>query len=154
MISNDLDRESMEHPEVVQTDAHLDRLLLATDLEEPWFKSIARSIRERLHPQKLPPLVLTSRPVEDTSFGDLSKVEQPWFKSLIGNVKDIISPPKLPPLEVTSKPVEVGSIWGAYGGGETRSGAVSIGVHVGVVLLLLFVFQSTPAKNLMKKITD
>jgi protein TonB len=38
-------------------------LLLATDVEEPFFRSLARSIKELIHPPKLPPLELTSKPV-------------------------------------------------------------------------------------------
>jgi periplasmic protein TonB len=52
---------------------------------------------------------------------------------------------------VTSKPVEVGSIWGAYQGGETKSGAVSILIHVGFVALLFLVFQSPAVQKLVKK---
>jgi TonB family protein len=51
---------------------------------------------------------------------------------------------------VTSKPVEVGTIWGAYSGGETKSGAVSILIHVGVVALLFLVFQSKAVQNKVK----
>jgi len=43
-------------------DIHLQRLL-APDLEEPWYKSFVRSINEIIHPKKLPPLELTSKPV-------------------------------------------------------------------------------------------
>ncbi len=154
MTSKEL--ETMEHPEVVQPDAHrsdthLDRLILNTDLEEPWFKSIIRSVRESVSASKLPPLEITSKPIEGATFGDIQAVEIPWYKSLIGNVRDLIRPPKLPPLEITSKPVEVGTIWGAYHGGETRSGAVSILIHVGVITLLLVVFRTTP---LAKKLND
>lgn len=130
---------------------NLDRLLMSTDLEEPWYKSIVRSVREMLHPPKLPPLEITSRPVESSEFGDIDKVEVPWFKSLYHNVHDLIRPPKLPPLEVTSKPVEVGSIWGAYQGGETKSGAVSLLIHVGFVALLFLVFQSPAVQKALKK---
>ena len=73
----------------------------------------------------------------------MAALEEPWFKSLIANIKDLIHPPNLPPLEVTSKPVEVGSIWGAYGGGEKRSGLVSLLIHVGVIGLMLVIFQKT-----------
>jgi TonB family protein len=128
-------------------DDHLNRLLVASDIEEPWYKSIVRGIRETLHPPKLPPLELTSRPVESADFGDMAALEQPWFKSLVGNIKDLIHPQKLPPLEVTSKPVEVGSIWGAYGGGEKRSGLVSLLIHVGVIGLMLVVFQKVVVKK-------
>jgi protein TonB len=41
---------------------HLARLL-APDTEIPWYKSIFENIREFIHPQELPPLVLTSKPV-------------------------------------------------------------------------------------------
>ena len=38
-------------------------LLLASDVDEPFFRSLARNIKEFIHPPKLPPLELTSRPV-------------------------------------------------------------------------------------------
>lgn len=132
-------------------DVHLDRLLLQTDLEEPWYKSVVRSVREVLNPPKLPPLELTSRPVADSDLGDLHKIEVPWYKSLVLNIRDLVSPPKLPPLEVSSKPVEVGSIWGAYRGGEGRSGIVSILVHVGVIALMFVIFRPYIAKKVDKK---
>jgi len=140
----------MEHSPAAQRDAHLDRLFINTDLEEPWYKSIVRGIRDTLNPPKLPPLVITSKPVED-DLGDLNKIEQPWFKSLVTNVRDLIHPPKLPPLEVTSKPVEVGTIWGAYQGGGKKSGAVSVLIHVGVIVLLLVAFQSKTIQKAIKK---
>ncbi len=46
----------MEHQEVIHEDAHLDRLLIGTNIEEPWFKSVFRNIRETINPPKLPPL--------------------------------------------------------------------------------------------------
>jgi periplasmic protein TonB len=153
VTSEELYKETMEHQEVIQPDAHLDRLLLSTDLEEPWFKSIARSIRERLHPPKLPPLEITSRPVEGTGFGDIEAVEVPWFKSLIANIKDAIRPPKLPPLEVTSKPIEVGTIWGAYQGGERRSGALSLLIHVVVIGGVFLLFRTPIVQKHVKEIS-
>jgi TonB family protein len=141
----------MEHTLVAQPHDNLDRLLVGADLEEPWYKSIVRGIRETISPPKLPPLELTSRPLESSDLGDMSKIEQPWFKSLFSNIKDLISPPKLPPLQVTSKPVEVGTIWGAYQGGETKSGAVSLLIHLAALALLLVIFQSPTVR---KKATD
>src|SRR5258708_4973933 len=131
-----------QHPSAAQPDAHLSRLLVPIESEEPLYKSIIRGIREIINPPKLPPLELTSRPLESADLGSLSQIEQPWYKSLIENIRDLIHPPKLPPLEITSKPVEVGTIWGAYSGGGTRSGAASILIHVGVVVLLLLFFQT------------
>ncbi len=151
MISSEVEKEPVDHSQVSQPADNLDRLLMATDLEEPWYKSIVRGIRDIVSPPKLPPLELTSRPLESADLGDSSKIEQPWFKSLYSNVKDLIHPPKLPPLEVTSKPVEVGTIWGAYQGGETRSGTVSILVHIAALALILAIFQSPSVR---KKATD
>jgi TonB family protein len=41
---------------------HLSRLL-ADSVEEPWYKLLAGTIREMIHPPKLPPLEVTSKPV-------------------------------------------------------------------------------------------
>src|SRR5437660_7808581 len=43
-------------------DVHLQRLLAAS-VEEPWYKSLAQNIKDTISPPKLPPLVLTSKPV-------------------------------------------------------------------------------------------
>jgi TonB family protein len=43
-------------------DIHLARLL-AADVEEPFFRSLFRNIKEFIHPPKLPPLEVTSKPV-------------------------------------------------------------------------------------------
>jgi protein TonB len=150
-LTGEVEKEPMDHPPMAQPDAQLDRLFVISDLEQPWYKSIVRGIRDTLNPPKLPPLELTSRPLESVELGDMSKLEQPWFKSLFSSIKDLVHPVKLPPLEVTSKPVEVGTIWGAYGGGERKSGAISILIHVGVVALLLVVFQSPAVR---KKLRD
>lgn len=149
VVTSEVDKENVEHS-AMSPDAHLDRFLLKTDLEEPWYKSIVRAIREALHPPKLPPLVLTSKPLEGEALGDLRKIEQPWFKSLYKNIHDLVRPPKLAPLEVTSKPVEVGTIWGAYQGGGRKSGAVSILIHVGVILVLLLAFQTKVVQKAIK----
>src|SRR5258708_25157300 len=44
-------------------DIHLQRLLLAPDFEQPWYRSIVQDVKDLIHPKKLPPLVLTSKPV-------------------------------------------------------------------------------------------
>src|SRR5580704_12350444 len=46
----------------VEADDHLSRLL-APDTEIPWYRSIIENIQELIHPEKLPPLELTSKPV-------------------------------------------------------------------------------------------
>src|ERR1700682_4139782 len=45
-------------------DIHLARLLSPQDMETPWYRSIAQNIKELIHPPKLPPLEVTSKPVE------------------------------------------------------------------------------------------
>jgi periplasmic protein TonB len=155
-VISGLEKEPMEHPQVIQPDvhlapdSHLDKLLLSTDIEEPWFKSIVRGIRETINPPKLPPLELTSRPIESEAMGDMERLDESWIKSLISNVRDLINPPKLPPLEVTSKPVEVGSIWGAYGGKQGRSGVMSVLIHVAVIGLMLLIFQTPVVQKKMR----
>ena len=48
-----------------QTSDHLDRLL-APDTSLPWYRTIFANILETLHPEKLPPLELTSKPVAES----------------------------------------------------------------------------------------
>jgi len=43
-------------------DDHLSRLLVA-EVEEPFYKTFIRNIKETINPPKLPPLVITSKPV-------------------------------------------------------------------------------------------
>jgi protein TonB len=47
----------------VEADDHLSRLL-APDTEIPWYKSIIENVKELISPEKLPPLEITSKPVE------------------------------------------------------------------------------------------
>ncbi|MEZ5398485.1 MAG: energy transducer TonB [Bryobacteraceae bacterium] len=63
---------------------------------------------------------------------------KPWFVTIIDDIREFLFPPKLPPLEVTSKPVAVKDIWGFYEGNKGRSRMMSFGIHVGVVLLVIF----------------
>jgi protein TonB len=130
------------------------KLLMTTNIELPWYKSIFKGIAETISPPKLPPLEITSRPLEGAELGDMEKLELPWYKSLFSNLKDLISPPKLPPLEVTSKAVEVPEIWGAYGDTQGRSGILSVLIHVGVVALILAVFQSPMVQKKIKDATN
>ena len=54
-------RYGVEH--AVDADDHLNRLL-PPDTEIPWYRSIVENLRDLIHPEKLPPLELTSKPVE------------------------------------------------------------------------------------------
>jgi TonB family protein len=138
-------------PQSSNGSSHLDHLLLDTGIEEPWYKSIVASIREAINPPKLPPLVVTSKPVEGT-LTDADRMEKPWYASLVENVRDLFSPPKLPPLEVTSKPVEVGTIWGAYGDKQSRSMGAGFLIQIGVIALMFLLFK--PIHDAIKKPKD
>src|SRR5579871_5574580 len=48
--------------EITQQDDHLSRLL-PENVEPPWFVGLWRNIQEMIHPEKLPPLEVTSKPV-------------------------------------------------------------------------------------------
>jgi protein TonB len=43
-------------------DDHLNRLLI-NEVEEPWYRSLVKNIRDLINPPKLPPLEVTSKPV-------------------------------------------------------------------------------------------
>jgi periplasmic protein TonB len=79
------------------------------------------------------------------------ELEEKWIVTFIRDIKEAINPPKLPPLEVTSKPVELKSLGGMYDGNETKSGMVSLLVHIGVVLFILFLGTFKPVQKLIKE---
>jgi TonB family protein len=104
------DQERPANRNSLPGDDNLSHLLL-NQLEEPWYRTLIKSVDELIHPPKLPPLQLTSKPVAIVELG----LEQKWYISFWQNVRDFVRPPKLPPLEVTSKPIPVKDIWGLYG---------------------------------------
>ena len=73
------------------------------ELSKSVWQSLADNIQSLLHPEKLPPLQLTSKPVADDS---LMLPDQSLWQSLKRGIRDVISPEKLPPLQLTSKPIE------------------------------------------------
>jgi periplasmic protein TonB len=81
------------------------------------------------------------------------ELEEKWIVTFLRDVKEAINPPKLPPLEVTSKPVELKSLGGMYEGNESKSGIVSLLVHVGVVGLALFIGTLKPVQKMIKEHT-
>jgi protein TonB len=69
----------------MQTDIndHLNRLFAADKAEIPWWTSLYENIRDVIKPEKLPPLVLTSKPVEVKSIWGLYKGDpKSWGISL------------------------------------------------------------------------
>jgi hypothetical protein len=91
-----------------QQDIPLD-LLPPTSLTQPLWRSLIGNLRDTFAPEKLPPLELTSRPVNvGLALGE--RLRMPWFRSVFTNIGDVLSPETLPPLELESRPVDVGEL--------------------------------------------
>jgi hypothetical protein len=81
------------------------------DLSRPLWKSLIRNFRDRFLPDQLPPLYLTSRPVNPGMLlGDF--LDLPWYRTVFTNLGDVISPETQPPLQLESRPVDVGELIG------------------------------------------
>jgi hypothetical protein len=78
-------------------------------LTQPLWRSLAGNLRDTFAPARLPPLVLTARPVKvGLSLGE--RLRLPWYRTVFSNIGDVISPETLPPLELESRPVDVGEL--------------------------------------------
>ena len=84
-------------------------LLPPASLTQPLWKSLLTNLRDKFAPEKLPPLQLTSRPV-DVGLLLGERLRLPWFRTVFTNIGDVISPEILPPLELESIPVDVGEL--------------------------------------------
>lgn len=79
---------------------------LPDSLSRPLWQSLAGNLRDRLIPERQPPLQLTSRPVDvGMLMGDFLAL--PWYRTVFTNLGDVISPEVLPPLQLESRPIEV-----------------------------------------------
>src|SRR5450432_1054089 len=84
-------------------------LLPPASLTQPLWRSLIGNLRDTFAPEKLPPLQLTSRPVNvGLALGD--RLRLPWFRTVFTNIGDVLSPETLPPLELESQPVDVGEL--------------------------------------------
>src|SRR5271169_4689130 len=95
---------SPEHPAGPQIE-----LLLADTWNQPLWKHLLGELRDKFAPEKLPPLQLTSRPV-DVGMLQSDRVSVPWYRTVFSNLGDVVSPEILPPLELESRPVDVGEL--------------------------------------------
>lgn len=78
-------------------------------LTRPLWRSLFANVRDRFFPEQLPPLQLSSRPVNlGMLLGDY--LDLPWFRTVFTNLGDVLSPETLPPLELESRPVDVGEL--------------------------------------------
>jgi len=85
------------------------QLLLANSWNTPLWKRLLGELRDRFAPERLPPLELTSRPVNvGMSYGD--RLSLPWYRTIFTNIGDVVTPETLPPLELESRPVDVGEL--------------------------------------------
>ncbi len=104
-------------------------------LHDTWYQSIRRNLRDALFAPKLPPLQLTSRPVNPR---EIWTAESSLFGSLFRGLRDTLFPEKLPPLQTTAKPVKVRDIWGEYN--YKKKGATgSVLVHACMIAALVTV---------------
>ena len=72
-------------------------------------RSLLANLRDTFAPEKLPPLQLTSRPLDvGMLLGD--RLAVPWYRTVFTNLGDVVSPETLPPLELESQPVDVGEL--------------------------------------------
>src|SRR5450755_151055 len=77
----------------------------------PLWRSLLINFADRFAPERLPPLQLTSTPVDVGILeGDLLNL--PWYRTVFTNLGDVISPEILPPLQLESRPVDVGELLG------------------------------------------
>jgi hypothetical protein len=75
------------------------------------WRSLLLNLIDRVAPERLPPLELTSQPVEvGILTGEL--LELPWYRTVFSNLSDVFSADTLPPLQLESKPVNVGELLG------------------------------------------
>lgn len=75
------------------------------------WRSLLLNFIDRVAPQRLPPLQLTSKPMNvGMLLGD--QLDRPWYRTVFTNIADVVSPEVLPPLELESSPVDVGELLG------------------------------------------
>jgi hypothetical protein len=86
-------------------------LLLSDSWRRPLWKRLLDQLRDTFAPEKLPPLRISSRPVDVGMLaGDILSL--PWYRTVFTNLGDVISPETLPPLQLESRPIDVGELIG------------------------------------------
>ncbi len=119
----------------------LNLLLPEHILHGGWWRSLRRNLHEAGQERHLPPLHLTSKPVDAR---EIWTAEKGLFASLAANFRDRFFPEKLPPLQLTSRPVKIREIWGEYNY-KKRGATGSVMAHVAIVGALVVV-SILPAK--------
>jgi hypothetical protein len=84
-------------------------LLLPQSATRPLWRHLLGELRDHFFPEKLPPLHVTSRPMNlGMLLGDY--VSLPWYRTIFTNLGNVITPEVLPPPELESRPVDVGEL--------------------------------------------
>jgi protein TonB len=80
-------------PEAAQrhADDHLSRLFAAEKAEIPWFVSLYQNVHDLIKPEKLPPLMLTSKPVAVKDIWGLYKPDPKSFMGSSGFVLAVVA---------------------------------------------------------------
>ena len=80
-------------------------------LSRPLWRSLLGQLKDRIAPERFPPLQLSSRPINlGMLLGDY--LDLPWYRTVFTNLGDVVSPETLPPLQLESRPVDVGELLG------------------------------------------
>jgi hypothetical protein len=95
-----------QHQPATESDDRELNLLPPPELTMPLWRSLLANLRYRFFPERLPPLRLTSRPVDvGMQVGDILAL--PWYRTILSGIGEAISPDTLPPLQLEAQPVEV-----------------------------------------------
>ena len=73
------------------------------------WRSLLVNFADRFAPERLPPLELTSQPV-DVGVLEGDVLSTPWYRTVFTNIGDVVSPERQPPLQLTSRPIDVGEL--------------------------------------------
>lgn len=65
---NDVEVSRSQSGPADDPDVHLAHLLTPASLETPWYKTFVKNVKDAIHPPKLPPLEVTSKPLEVGEF--------------------------------------------------------------------------------------
>jgi len=94
-----------DQPRRASTDEGLN-LLPPPELNVSLLPSLFANLRDLVSPQRLPPLKLSSRPMNvGMLVGDI--LDLPWYRTILSNIGDAISPDTRPPLQLESQPIDV-----------------------------------------------
>ena len=74
-----------------EAEGHDIELLLANSWNAPLWKRLLVGVRDIVSPEKLPPLHLTSRPV-NVGMLEGDRLSMPWYRTIFTNLGDVISP--------------------------------------------------------------